>query len=503
MSQSWSRHSTLVPEQRRGNATFAFAGAPAKTTLPPTRISINDSSHSIVTVNHTETENWSPDSWRNKIASQQPVYPDPDHLERTLKRLAKLPPLVTSWEIENLKSQLALAAEGRAFLIQAGDCSESLEDCETDAIVRNLKVLIQMSFVLIYGSLKKVIRVGRIAGQYAKPRSSETETREGVTLPVYRGDIVNRSGFTERDRQPDPELLLRGYERAALTLNFIRGLIAGGFADLHHPENWDLDFASHSPRYQQYNQMVRSITNSLRFMEAVLGTSIRESRGVDIFTSHEALHLSYEQAQTRHVPRRTGWYNLSTHFPWIGYRTRDIDGAHVEYCRGIENPIGLKVGPGMEPDELVALVKRLNPHNVMGRMTLIHRFGAKRIGECLPPLIEAIQRQHLNVLWASDPMHGNTYSTESGLKTRSLDDIVTEVCRAFEIHGQMNSTLGGVHLEVTGDNVTECVGGVNQINEGDLHRAYKSAVDPRLNYDQAMELAFTIADHMQKNGGRD
>ncbi|MFT5300969.1 MAG: 3-deoxy-7-phosphoheptulonate synthase, partial [Mariniblastus sp.] len=299
---------------------------------------------------------WTPNSWRDKIITQQPVYPDAAQLDDALQRLAKLPPLVTSWEIENLKHQLGEAAEGRAFLLQGGDCSESLDDCETDSIVRNLKIIMQMSFVLIFGSMNKVIRVGRIAGQYAKPRSSDTETRDGVTLPVYRGDIINRSGFTEADRTADPELLLRGYERSALTLNFIRGLSVGGFADMHHPENWDLEFASDSPRARQFHEMIESITNSLSFMEAVLGTSIAQSQNVDFFTSHEALHLSYEAAQTRQVPRREGWYNLSTHLPWIGYRTRDLKGAHVEYFKGISNPVGIKVGPKFEPDELMKLV---------------------------------------------------------------------------------------------------------------------------------------------------
>ncbi len=442
---------------------------------------------------------WTPSSWQKKIVTQQPVYPDSQKLEETLRRLAKLPPLVTSWEIENLKGQLAEAAAGNAFLIQAGDCSENLEDCETDAIVRNLKVLIQMSFVLIFGSMKKVIRVGRIAGQYAKPRSAQTETRDGVTLPVYRGDIVNRSGFNEADRRPDPELLLRGYERAALTLNFIRGLIGGGFADLHHPENWDLDFASESPRSKQYHRMVNSINESMRFMEAVLGSTLRESQAVDIFTSHEGLHLSYEQAQTRHVPRREGWYNLNTHFPWIGFRTRAIDGAHVEYFRGIVNPVGIKVGPGMEAEELIRLVETLNPENEKGKITLIHRFGADQIGNLLEPLIAAIKDSELNVLWTCDPMHGNTYSTNTGIKTRSFDQIISELKQAFKIHGANDSILGGVHLEMTGDNVTECVGGAGKLAEPDLHRAYKSTVDPRLNYDQAIELAFTIAEHMKSS----
>ncbi|MEE2826112.1 MAG: 3-deoxy-7-phosphoheptulonate synthase class II [Planctomycetota bacterium] len=446
-------------------------------------------------------DHWTPSSWQKKIVTQQPVYPDRVELDETLRHLAKLPPLVTSWEIENLKGQLAEAAAGKAFLIQAGDCSESLEDCETDAIVRNLKVLIQMSFILIFGSMKKVIRVGRIAGQYAKPRSADTETREGVTLPVYRGDIVNRSGFSEADRQPDPQLLLRGYERAALTLNFIRGLLGGGFADLHHPENWDLDFASESPRAQQYHRMVNSINESMHFMEAILGSTLRESQAVEIFTSHEGLHLSYEQAQTRHVPRREGWYNLSTHFPWIGFRTRAIDGAHVEYFRGIVNPVGIKVGPGMEPGELLRLVEMLNPENEAGKITLIHRFGAEQIGECLAPLIQAVNEQGCRVLWTCDPMHGNTYSTNSGIKTRNFDQIISELKQAFQIHQANESILGGVHLEMTGDNVTECVGGAGKLAEPDLHRAYKSTVDPRLNYDQAIELAFTIAEQMKTDQG--
>ena len=444
-------------------------------------------------------KDWSPSSWRKKIVTQQPVYPDAAALQDALQRLAKLPPLVTSWEIESLKESLAEAAAGKSFLVQGGDCSESLEDCETDAIVRNLKVLMQLSFVLIFGSSKRVIRVGRIAGQYAKPRSNDTETRDGVTLPVYRGDIVNRSGFTEAERIPDPELLLRGYERAALTLNFIRGLSAGGFADLHHPENWDLDFASESPRAKQYHEMVDSITTSLKFMEAVWGSSISTSHGVDIYTSHEGLHLSYEQAQTRRVPRREGWYNLNTHFPWIGFRTGDINGAHAEYFRGICNPVGVKVGAKSEPDDLVALIKFLNPINEPGKITLIHRFGSKSIADALPPLIKAVRNANLNVLWCSDPMHGNTYSTKSGFKTRNFDEISSEIQQAFLIHRANDSILGGVHLELTGDNVTECIGGVGQLAEPDLERAYKSAVDPRLNYDQTMELAFLIAGEMKSS----
>ena len=323
-----------------------------------------------------------------------------------------------------------------------------------------------------------------------------------MTLPVYRGDIINRSGFTESDRTADPELLLRGYERAALTLNFIRGLSVGGFADMHHPENWNLEFATDSPRARQYHEMIQSISNSLNFMEAVLGTSISQSKTIDFFTSHEALHLSYEQAQTRRVPRREGWYNMSTHLPWIGYRTRDINGAHVEYFKGISNPIGIKVGPKFEPAELVELVKILNPENERGRITLIHRFGADEVSKCLPPIVEAIQEAELKVLFCADPMHGNTFSTNSGIKTRSFEKIASELEQAFQIHGKLGSILGGVHLELTGDDVTECIGGAGNLAEPDLERAYKSSVDPRLNYDQAMELAFSIADNMKINQKR-
>jgi 3-deoxy-7-phosphoheptulonate synthase len=446
--------------------------------------------------NPASKRDWLPASWRSKPAAQQPTYADSKKLEDAIQRLRRLPPLVTSWEIESLKHQLSLVEKGESFLLQAGDCCESLDDCSTDAIVRNLKVLMQMSFVLIYGSMRRVVRVGRFAGQYAKPRSLDFETRDGVTLPVYRGDIVNRSGFTKEEREPDPELMLRGYERAALTLNFVRSLIGGGFADLHHPENWELDFPTHSARASEYTQMVRSITQSMRFMETVMSTHFRESYGVDIFTSHEALLLGYEEAQTRTVPRRSGFYNLSTHLPWVGYRTNNVDGAHVEYFRGLENPVGVKVGPQTSPDQLLDLAKLLNPQNEPGKLVFIHRFGAAEIAKKLPPLIDAARRANLRATWCCDPMHGNTFVTDSGIKTRQFESVFNEMVSAFEIHTEGGSFLGGAHLEVTGDNVTECLGGTVRVEEIDLKRAYKSAVDPRLNYDQAMELAFLISEKM-------
>jgi 3-deoxy-7-phosphoheptulonate synthase len=445
---------------------------------------------------------WSPSSWQQKPVKQQVVYPDPQALQDALAALARLPPLVTSWEIENLKGQLAEAARGERFLLQGGDCAETFDDCRSGPIANKLKILLKMSLVLVHGSGRNVIRVGRFAGQYAKPRSADTETRGGVTLPSYRGNLINRPGFTAEDRTPNPELLLRGYERSALTINFIRGLVDGGFADFHHPELWDLDFVNHSAQGAEYREMVEAIARSVRFLETIARRRLDEVSRVDFFTSHEGLHLPYEQAQTRRVPRRVGWYNLSTHFPWIGDRTRDLRGAHVDYFRGIANPIGVKVGPTMEPDDLVDLTRALNPDNEPGRLTLIHRFGAGRIAMCLPGLVEAIKRHGREVLWCSDPMHGNTVVTASGLKTRAFEDILGELDQAFEIHERLASRLGGVHFELTGDDVTECTGGARGLGEDDLARAYRSDVDPRLNYEQALEMAFLIARRMSRGWGK-
>lgn len=439
---------------------------------------------------------WSPTSWQTKPVAQQVVYPDSRALEEALASLAKLPPLVTSWEVENLKAQLAQAARGERFLLQGGDCSETFDDCRSDAIASKLKILLKMSLMLIYGSMKQVIRVGRFAGQYAKPRSSPTETRHGTTLPSYRGNLINRPAFSEEARRPDPDLLLRAYERSALTLNFIRGLVDGGFADMRHPELWDLRFVQHAALARDYREIVDAVGNSIRFLETVAGRSLSELSRVEFFASHEGLHLPYEQAQTRQVPRRTAWYNLSTHFPWIGDRTRSIDGAHVEYFRGIANPIGVKIGPTITPDELIDLINILNPDNEPGRLTLIHRFGFQQIDACLPPLVEAVQRAERVVVWCSDPMHGNTIVTQSGLKTRNFDAILGELHQAFEIHEQLGSILGGVHFELTGENVTECIGGARGLTEADLVKAYHTDVDPRLNYEQALELALLIARRM-------
>jgi 3-deoxy-7-phosphoheptulonate synthase len=444
---------------------------------------------------------WSPASWRSKPAAQQVAYASEGALALTVSQLAGLPPLVTSWEVESLKSQLAEAAQGKRFLLQGGDCAEQFDDCTADTITNKLKILLQMSLVLVQGSGKPVIRVGRFAGQYAKPRSDDFETRAGATLPSYRGDLVNRAGFTDAERTPDPQLLLRAYERSALTLNFIRSLVKGGFADLHHPEYWDLDFARHSPLAGEYRAMAHRVVEALKFMENIGGVRAGEMEWVDFFTSHEGLHLVYEEAQTRQAPRRDGWYNLSTHFPWIGMRTADPSGAHAEYFRGLANPIGVKIGPDLKPQGLVRLLETLHPHDEPGRITLIHRFGHARIGECLPRLIEAVRSTGKTVLWCCDPMHGNTRHTADGVKTRHFDDILRELEQAFSIHRACGGSLGGVHFELTGEDVTECLGGARNLSDADLKRAYRSEVDPRLNYEQSLEMAMLIARMLRPDEG--
>ena len=389
--------------------------------------------------------------------------------------------------------RLAQAQRGQAFLLQGGDCAEAFSECQSDQITKQLKILLQMSMVLLHGFKKPIIRVGRMAGQYAKPRSADTETRDGITLPSYRGDLVNRPEFTAEAREPDPALLLRGYERAALTLNFVRALVAGGFADLHHPEYWDLGFVHHSPLKDTYQRIATSIADALDFFEGISGRAVHETTLADFYASHEGLHLLYEQAQTRFIPRQQRWYNLSTHMPWIGMRTAQLDGAHIEYFRGISNPVAVKIGSAMDAGWLQGLVSVLNPQNQPGRLTFIHRFGAKDIEKALPRAIEAVRQTGHTVLWVCDPMHGNTETSTGGYKTRRFDNILRELDLAFQIHAQMGSHVGGVHIELTGDDVTECTGGARGLTDADLQRAYRSTVDPRLNAEQALELAMRIA----------
>jgi 3-deoxy-7-phosphoheptulonate synthase len=441
---------------------------------------------------------WTPDSWKDRAAQQQVQYPDGAALDKVVDEMRRLPPLVTSWEVESLKDQLGRAARGEAFLLQGGDCAESFDDCRPDAIAAKLKILMQMSLVLVHGTRRPVIRVGRIAGQYAKPRSADTETKGGVTLPSYRGDIVNREAFTEEDRTPDPVLMLRGYERAALTLNFVRALADGGFADLHHPEYWDISFADGARHAVEYGRIVNQIRESISFVAAITGIDSTVLKRVDFFTSHEGLALLYEAAQTRTVPRRPGFYNLSTHMPWIGMRTAQLDGAHVEFHRGIRNPLGIKIGQAMTKEWLVELLDALDPDREPGRITLIHRMGAGKVGTYLPALIRAVAETGRKPLWVCDPMHGNTESTPQGYKTRRFDKILAELEESFAVHDETGSSLGGVHFEMTGEDVTECVGGARGLAEVDLERAYRTRVDPRLNYEQALEMVLLVARHLRK-----
>jgi 3-deoxy-7-phosphoheptulonate synthase len=435
---------------------------------------------------------WSIDSWKSKPTTQIPTYDDPTHLETVLADLATKPPLVTPWEVDRLRTTLAEAAAGKRFVLQGGDCAERFDECRADLITNRLKILLQMSLVLVFGMRKPVVRVGRFAGQFAKPRSSDFESRNEARLPSYRGDIINGADFTPESRRADPERLRQAYSLSALSLNYVRALAEGGFADLHHPENWNVGFMQRSPLRGDYEAMLASIEDALSFLETVTRSPMSDLERVSFFTSHEVLHLPYEQALTRTVESHGRTYNLSTHFPWIGMRTASIKGGHVEYVRGIANPIAVKIGPGMSAEWLRDLMRTLDPDRIPGRLTLITRMGAERVGDVLPHLIEVVRADGRAPLWISDPMHGNTEATDSGLKTRHFDRILDELEQVFEIHKAAGSILGGVHFELTGEDVTECIGGASGLAATDLDRAYRSYVDPRLNYEQALEMAFSI-----------
>ena len=435
-------------------------------------------------------KDWQPNSWQNKLITQQPVYPSANELNEVLQRLNSMPGLVTTLEVDLLKQHLANATKGNAFVLQGGDCAESFADCNHSIIANKIKIILQMSLILVHGLAKPIIRIGRIAGQYAKPRSADTETVGTITLPSYRGDLINSVDFTESARTPDPKRMLQGYFHAAATLNHIRALVDGGFAGLQHMDAWDLGFAKHSNYADQYHRLVDSIRDTLRFIKTI-GAVDESLNRVDFFTSHEALTLHYEQALTHQI-QNGRWYNVSTHFPWIGMRTANDNSAHIEYMRGIANPIGMKVSSKLQPAELKQLIEVLNPNNEPGRLSLIHRFGASHIANFLPQLIEAAQQTGITVLWIADPMHGNTLTTETGYKTRRFDDILSELTQAFQIHKHCGSHLGGIHFELTGDNVTECTGGARGLTEADLEKAYHTLVDPRLNYEQALEMAMLI-----------
>jgi 3-deoxy-7-phosphoheptulonate synthase len=447
------------------------------------------------------TTKWTPNSWRNKPIKQVPAYPDADALADVEARLRTYPPLVFAGEARKLKRQLAEVAEGRAFLLQGGDCAESFAEHGADNIRDFFRVFLQMAVVLTFGASQPVIKVGRIAGQFAKPRSSDVEKKDDVELPSYRGDIINGIEFTPEARIPDPNRLSMAYRQSAATLNLLRAFAQGGFADLENVHKWMLGFVSDSPQAERYEALADRITETMNFMRAIGITSERNEklRETDFYTSHEALLLGYEEAMTRVDSTSGDWYATSGHMLWIGDRTRQPDHAHVEYCRGIKNPIGLKCGPSLDPDELLTLIDMLNPANEPGRLTLISRFGHDKVGEYLPKLIRAVEREGRKVIWSCDPMHGNTISAASGFKTRPFDRILKEVENFFAIHKSEGTHGGGIHVEMTGKNVTECTGGARAISADDLSDRYHTHCDPRLNADQALELAFLVGELLKKD----
>jgi 3-deoxy-7-phosphoheptulonate synthase len=443
---------------------------------------------------------WSPDSWRARPAKQQPDYPDGGQLKRVEEQLGLFPPLVFAGEARHLKARLAEVAAGRSFLLQGGDCAESFAEFRANNIRDTFRVLLQMAVVLTFAGSCHVVKVGRMAGQFAKPRSDAVEVQGGVELPSYRGDIINGIEFTPAARQPDPARLLTAYSQAAATLNLLRAFAQGGYADLHRVHRWNLGFVERSPAGERYRDMADRIAEALAFMEAsgLTGATTPTISQTEFYTSHEALLLPFEQAMTRVDSTSGDWYDTSAHMLWIGDRTRQLDGGHVEFARGVANPLGVKIGPSMAPAELLTLIEALNPANEPGRLTLIARMGSDKIGDKLPALIRAVKREGRAVLWSSDPMHGNTVKSSTGYKTRPFDRILTEVRRFFEVHQAEGSHAGGIHVEMTGQDVTECLGGAQEITESSLADRYHTHCDPRLNASQSLELAFLIAEGLRK-----
>jgi 3-deoxy-7-phosphoheptulonate synthase len=433
------------------------------------------------------------DSWRDLPAAQQPDWPDPARLHDVAAQLSELPPLVFAGECDRLKAHLAAVSRGEAFVLQGGDCAETFSGATADDVRNKLKTLLQMAVVLTYAGSVPVVKIGRMAGQFAKPRSKPVEVRNGVELPAYRGDMVNGFDFTPEARVPDPERLLRAYHAAAVTLNLTRAFTQGGYADLRQVHAWNHDFVAESPAGRRYERLAGEIDRALAFMHAA-GADPEEFHRVEVYSSHEALLLDYERALTR-IDSRSGLpYAVSGHFLWIGERTRQLDGAHVEFMRHIRNPIGVKLGPTTSAEDALALIERLDPDREPGRLTFVTRMGAKRIRDNLPGLVEKVTASGAQVAWICDPMHGNTFEAESGYKTRRFDDVLDEVAGFFEVHRALGTHPGGVHIEFTGDDVTECVGGGHDIVEDDLHQRYETACDPRLNRGQALDLAFMVAE---------
>jgi len=441
-------------------------------------------------------KSWTPDSWKILPAEQQPDWEKSEAYSKVISEISGYPPLVFAGEVRALKQQLGDAAQGNGFLIQGGDCAETFDDFRADSIRDKLKILLQMSVVLTYGASCNVVKLGRIAGQFAKPRSANTETRDGIELPSYRGDAVNDINFNEDSRKQNPKRLLRTYNQSAATLNLLRAFTTGGFADLNKVHVWNQEFIAQSPQGKRYEEIANSIDDALIFMKAVGINSDNTSalKLAEFFTSHEALLLGYEHALTRQDSLTGKWYNCSAHFLWIGARTRQPNGAHVESLSGVDNPIGITVGPTINEEELITLCETLNPEHEWGKLTLISRMGADTVRSKLPPLIKTIKESGQKVLWVCDPMHGNTYKTDNGYKTRHFDTILEELEHFFAIHRAEETIPGGVHFELTGDNVTECLGGAREISDSDLNSRYETACDPRLNNEQSLELAFLVTD---------
>lgn len=442
---------------------------------------------------------WTPSSWRAKPARHIPEdYPDLDHLADVERRLKSFPPLVFAGEARRLKAKLGAVADGNAFLLQGGDCAESFKEFSADNIRDTLRVMLQMAVVLTFGAAKPVVKVGRLAGQFGKPRSSPVETIDGVTLPSYRGDNINAMGFTHEERTPDPERLIQAYSQSSATLNLVRAFTQGGYADIRNVHSWMLGFVDRSPLAERYQELADQISQSLSFMEAcgVTSDTVPQLSKVDVYTSHEALLLGFEEAMTRVDSTSGDWYDTSAHMLWIGHRTRHLDEAHVEFLSGVKNPIGMKCGPGLEPDELVRTLEVLNPDDEAGRITLIARFGAEGVETGLAPLVQAVKASGRTVVWSCDPMHGNTLKAGTGFKTRPVDHILSEVRQFIDIVSGEGCYPGGVHFEMTGQNVTECIGGAQAISEEDLSSRYHTHCDPRLNGEQALELAFLVAEKL-------
>ena len=439
---------------------------------------------------------WSPESWRNMPIRQVPEYPDQAALAAMEAKIARFPPLVFAGEARRLKASLARAGDGQAFVLQGGDCAESFGDFTANIIRDTFRVLLQMAVVLTFGGALPVVKLGRMAGQFAKPRSSDNETRDGVTLPSYRGDIINGPDFDPASRIPDPSRMEFAYMQSAGTLNLLRAFSTGGYADLHQVHRWNLGFVERSPLADRYADLATRIDQTLSFMQACGMSDLPQVRETEFYTSHESLLLPYEQSMTRVDSTSGDWYACSAHFLWIGDRTRQPEGAHVEFLRGVKNPIGMKVGPSMDADELVRLTEILNPANEKGRLTLISRMGADKVEAKLAPLVRAVTRAGRNVVWICDPMHGNT-TTVAGYKTRPFDAIISEVRGFFDVHEAEGSFAGGVHVEMTGSDVTECLGGAHKLSETDLSANYATSCDPRLNAEQSLELAFLIAEELK------